>query len=105
SVVPPGGAFTPKQLQLDKQNGKLYWCDREGMQVARCKLDGSNIETLIDTSQGASRPGKDQTKWCVGIALDVKGGKLYWTQKGADNAGQGRILRAALEIPKGQTPA
>ena len=105
SIVPPGGAFTPKQLQLDKQNGKLFWCDREGMRVARCKLDGSNIETLIDTSRGESRPGKDQTKWCVGIALDVKGGKLYWTQKGADNAGQGRILRAGLEIPKGQTPA
>ena len=32
-------------------------------------------------------------------------GKLYWTQKGSDNAGEGRIFRANLEIPKGQTPA
>jgi len=105
SIVPPGGTFTPKQLQLDKKNGKLYWCDREGMRVVRCNLDGSNIETLVDTSQGDSRPGPDATKWCVGIALDVDGGKLYWTQKGSDNAGQGRIFRASLEIPKGQTPA
>jgi DNA-binding beta-propeller fold protein YncE len=105
SIVSPGGTFTPKQLQLDKQNGKLYWCDREGMRVLRCNLDGSNIETLIDTSQGDPRPGKDQTKWCVGIALDLKGGKLYWTQKGPDNAGLGRIFRAGLEIPKGQNPA
>jgi len=105
SIVPPGGTFTPKQLQLDKKNGKLYWCDREGMRVVRCNLDGSNIETLVDTSQGDSRPGPDATKWCVGIALDVEGGKLYWTQKGSDNAGQGRIFRANLEIPKGQTPA
>ena len=105
SIVPTGGTFTPKQLQLDKKNGKLYWCDREGMRVMRCNLDGSNIETLVDTSQGDPRPGPDERKWCVGIALDVEGGKLYWTQKGADNAGQGRIFRANLEIPKGQTPA
>ena len=105
NIVPSGGTFTPKQLQLDKKNSNLYWCDREGMRVMRCSLDGSHIETLVDTSKGDERPGKDQTKWCVGIALDVEGGKLYWTQKGNDNAGQGRIFRADLEIPKGQTPA
>ena len=104
-IVPPGGTFTPKQLQLDKQNGKLYWCDREGMRVMRCSIDGSNIETLVDSSQGDSRPGPDEKKWCVGIALDVERGKLYWTQKGSGNAEGGRIFRAGLEIPKGQTPA
>jgi hypothetical protein len=102
-IVPPGGTFTAKQLQLDEKNRKLYWCDREGMRVMRVNLDGSNIETLIDTSGGDSRPGKEIKKWCVGIALDVEGGKLYWTQKGSDNAGEGRIFRANLEIPKGQT--
>jgi sugar lactone lactonase YvrE len=105
NIVPTGRTFTPKQLQLDKKNGKLYWSDREGMRVMRCDLDGTHIETLVDTGQGESRPGKDQTKWCVGIALDVNGGKFYWTQKGNDNAGQGRVFRAGLEIPKGQTPA
>ena len=25
TIVPQGGTFTPKQLQLEKQNGKLYW--------------------------------------------------------------------------------
>jgi hypothetical protein len=104
-IVPPGGTFTPKQLQLDEKNRKLYWCDREGMRVMRANVDGSNIETLIDTSEGDSRPGKDIKKWCVGIVLDVEAGKLYWTQKGPDNAGEGRIFRANLEIPKGQTPA
>ena len=104
-IVPPGGTFTPKQLQLDKKNGKLYWCDREGMRVMRCNLAGSKIETLVDSSHGNERPGKDLKKWCVGIALDVERGKVYWTQKGADKAGQGRIFRANLEIPEGQTPA
>jgi DNA-binding beta-propeller fold protein YncE len=103
-IVPPGATFTPKQLQLDEKNRRLYWCDREGMRVMRANLDGSRIETLIDTSAGDTRPGKDIKKWCVGIALDVDGGKLYWTQKGPDNAGQGRIFRANLEIPKGQSP-
>ena len=104
-IVSPGGTFTPKQLQLDEKNRKLYWCDREGMRVMRANLNGSNIETLIDTSEGDTRPGKVIKKWCVGIALDVEGGKLYWTQKGSDNAGEGRIFRANLEIPKGQSAA
>ena len=72
TIVPPGGTFTPKQIQLDKVNGKLYWSDREGMRVMRSNLDGSDVETLVDTSQGDARPGKDATKWCVGIALDVE---------------------------------
>jgi len=105
SIIRPGGTFTPKQLQLDEKNRKLYWCDREGMRVMRANLDGSNIETLVDSSEGESRPGKDAKKWCVGIAVDAEDGKIYWTQKGPEKAGEGRIFRANLELPKGQTPA
>jgi DNA-binding beta-propeller fold protein YncE len=104
TIVAPGGTFTPKQLQIDKPNGKLYWCDREGMRVMRANLDGSGIETLVDTSRGDPRPGADPAKWCVGVAIDADAGKLYWTQKGGDNAGEGRILRANIDIPRGQTP-
>ena len=105
TVIPPGGTFTPKQLQLDKKNGKLYWSDREGMRVMRANLDGTNVETLVDTSQGDPRPGPDPTKWCVGIAVDADRGKFYWTQKGGDDAGQGRIFRTNIQIPNGQTPS
>ena len=105
TIVPPGGTFTPKQLQLQKKSRKLYWSDREGMRVMRANLGGSNIETLVDTSQGDPRPGPDARKWCVGIAVDPDGGKVYWTQKGDDKAGQGRIFRANIEIPQGQSPA
>jgi DNA-binding beta-propeller fold protein YncE len=104
-IVPPGGTFTPKQIKLEKKSGKLYWSDREGMRVMRANLDGSNVETLVDTSHGDPRPGPDARKWCVGIAVDTEGGKFYWTQKGAGNAGEGRIFRANIEIPKGQSPA
>src|SRR5712692_5381335 len=101
TIVPKGGTFTPKQLHLDKKNGKLYWCDREGMRVMRANLDGSKIETLVETGKGdADR--RDLTKWCVGIAVDTDRGQIYWTQKGPDDAGEGRIFRANIEIPKGE---
>jgi len=102
TIVPEGGTFTPKQLQLDKRNGKLYWSDREGMRVMRSNLDGSAVETLVETGRGdADR--RDQTRLCVGIAVDAGRGQIYWTQKGPDDAGQGRILRANIELPAGQS--
>ena len=104
NIVPPGGTFTPKQLQLDTKHRKLYWSDREGMRIMRANLDGSRIETLVETGHG-EEDRKDARKWCVGIAVDVKGGRVYWTQKGYEKAGEGRIFRANLEIPQGQTPA
>jgi sugar lactone lactonase YvrE len=104
TIVPVGGTFTPKQLKLDAVNRKLYWSDREGMRVMRANLDGSAIETLVITgTSDADR--KDAGRWCVGIAIDTHGGKLYWTQKGGDNANKGTIKRANLAMPKGATAA
>jgi hypothetical protein len=94
---------TPKQIHLDKAGGKLYWCDREGMRVMRANLDGAQVETLVATGHGA-QDRLDQTRWCVGITIDPKHGKLYWTQKGPDNAGLGRIFRANIDIPQGEGP-
>jgi len=103
-IVPKGATYTPKQLHLDKKNGKLYWSDREGMRVMRSNLDGSKIETLVETGRGDT-DRRDLTRWCVGITIDPKRGQFYWTQKGPDNAGLGRICRANIEIPKGETAA
>jgi DNA-binding beta-propeller fold protein YncE len=104
TIVPVGGTFTAKQLKLDKKNGKLYWSDREGMRVMRSNIDGSGVETLVETGQGdAAR--LDARNWCVGIAVDAARGKIYWTQKGGDNAGAGSIRRADIKIPKGQDAA
>ena len=102
TIVPAGGTFTPKQLHLDKGNGKLYWSDREGMRVMRANLDGSRVETLVDTSKGDARPGHDAKKWCVGVTIDPKRRQIYWTQKGPDNAGEGKICRAGFEIAQGE---
>lgn len=102
-VVPQGVTHTPKQIHLDKDNGKLYWCDREGMRVMRANLDGSQVEILVENGRGA-RDQRNQTRWCVGITLDPKLQKVYWTQKGPANAGQGRIFRAGIDIPNGASP-
>jgi hypothetical protein len=103
-IVPQGVTHTPKQLHLDKENGKLYWCDREGMRVMRANLDGSQVETLVETGRGdADR--RDQDRWCVGITIDPKHKKIYWTQKGPTKGGTGRLCRANIDIPKGESPA
>src|SRR5882724_10161883 len=104
TIIAPGDTFTAKQLQIDKENGKLYWCDREGMRVMRANLDGSKVETLVQTGAGEAER-RDQTRWCVGITIDPKRGQIYWTQKGPDNAEKGRLFRAGIEIPRGQTAA
>jgi hypothetical protein len=101
-IVPQGHTHTPKQIILDKKDGKLYWCDREGMRVMRCDLDGSRIETLVECGQSEA-DRKDPTKWCVGLTIDPKFRHIYWTQKGPDNAGLGRIFRANVDIPAGQS--
>jgi len=102
TVVPEAGTWTPKQLKLDAKHGKLYWSDREGMRIMRANEDGSKIETLVETAQGDTAR-EDARNWCVGFALDIDAGKMYWTQKGS--GGNGRIFRANTEIPKGQDAA
>jgi hypothetical protein len=104
TIVALGDTHSPKQIILDKKGGKLYWCDREGMRVMRCNLDGSKLETLIETGRGEA-DSRDATRWCVGLTIDPKSGHIYWSQKGPDNAGLGRICRANVEIPAGQTAA
>jgi hypothetical protein len=96
--------YTPKQLHFEAVGRKLYWGDREGMRVMRCDLDGSHVETLVQTGQGDD-DRRDQTRWCVGVAVDPATRHLYWTQKGPSDAGLGKILRAGIDPPAGDTPA
>lgn len=104
TIVKSGGTYTPKQLKLESRSGKLYWSDREGMKVQRANLDGSMLETLVVTGTAGT---DDSSHWCVGMALDVAGGKIYWTQKGGESAGpnHGSIRRANIEPPAGADPA
>jgi len=103
-IVPQGVTHTPKQIHLEKRSGKLYWCDREGMRVMRANLDGTNVETLVQTGEGED-DSREATKWCVGITVDPEAGQIYWTQKGPDNSGLGCIFRAGIDLPKGEDAA
>lgn len=104
AIVPSGGTFTPKQIQVELKSQKLYWADREGMRIMRCNLDGSGVEALVQAGFSEEHR-RDFTRWCVGIAVDPDSGRIYWTQKGGDNAGEGRIFRTGIEIPKGESPS
>ena len=106
TILPPGILYTPKQLTLARPRDAppaLYLCDREGMRVMRCGLDGSNVETLVQTGKVPEHQG-DQSRWCVGIAVDTESGVMYWTQKGPSKGNQGRIFRAPLAVPKETSP-
>ena len=71
------------------------------LQLAQLVKSGPPVDLL----RGDARPGRDARKWCVGIAVDSDRGQIYWTQKGPDDAGLGRIFRANVEIPKRENPA
>ncbi|KAM0545398.1 hypothetical protein ACHAPJ_011382 [Fusarium lateritium] len=104
TVLAPGAIHTPKQLVVDDETQHVYFCDREGMSVHRVKFDGSGHEVLVRTGDvTVSEHNKDQTRWCVGITLDKRYGHVYWTQKGPSKGVQGRIFRAGIDIPAGQT--
>ena len=89
-----------KQLVLVVEGGvkKLYWADREGMKVMRCNIDGSGVETVVDTSRDACTGS--QCKHAVGVAVDARNGWVYWTQKGA--GGTGSIHRAPTRVGPGE---
>lgn len=101
-IVDRGSFVTGKQLAADPATGRLYWSDREGRGIYRAEADGSELTQLVDTR--GSGPSEVE-EWCVGIAVDAAAGHLYWTQKGNADAGQGRIMRAGIEIPEGERAA
>ena len=85
--VDPGNPSLPPgigQPLVVVAEGKMYWVDRRASKVQRANLDGSEVEDLVTT--GLEDP--------TDLALDVAGGKMYWT----DESWNGRkIQRANLD--------
>jgi hypothetical protein len=105
-LIKPGDVHTPKQIIIDHDNQKLYFCDREGLRVMRCGLDGSEHEILVQRGDWKiEREQNDQLRWCVGISVSPKEGKFYWTQKGTSKGGKGKIFRANMKMPSGEDAA
>ncbi len=78
--------FGAASLALDSLHNKIYWLELDAASVIkRANLDGSNVETLISSTDPIDR-----------ITLDPEGGFLYWTG-GQFSAGTGLITRANLD--------
>ena len=78
---------------LDSTEGKMYWADTKNFpnnehKIRRANLDGSNIETLFTVLDN----------YLHGLALDVDGGKIYWTEIFVSSFGNySKIQRANLD--------
>jgi sugar lactone lactonase YvrE len=105
TLIETGAVNTPKQIAIDAVARKLYFCDREGCAVYRCKLDGSDLEPLVSRQPSKEGSATDVQDWCVGVAVSPQFKKFYWTQKGAPKSGRGRILCAGIDTPPGSIAA
>src|SRR5438105_4842518 len=74
--------------------GHLFFLDASGGRVLSVSPDGTGRKALVTDCRIPD-----------GIAVDAGRGHIYWTQKGPEKGGQGRILRAGIDIPKGETAA
>jgi hypothetical protein len=83
--------FYVADAALDERSGKIYWLAvydaHENGVIQRANLDGSELETLVDHNDGLN---PDYAP--VFLALDVAGGKMYWS-----SVGQVGIRRANLD--------
>src|SRR5947207_779976 len=74
--------------------GRLFYLEASGGRIHSANADGSDRKVIVT---GARIPD--------GVVVDLEAGHIYWTQKGPDDAGKGRIFRANIDIPKGETAA
>ena len=84
------GLQRPIDLALDLEQDKIYWTDRDEGTVHRASIEipagktsanRGDIETVV---KGLNTP--------IGMTLDLKAGKLYWTE-----GGNGAVGRANLD--------
>lgn len=75
----------PIDIDLDLANGLMYWTDRGVHQVLRARLDGSQVEVLVDQ-------GKAEIADPIGMSLDLARRKMYWSDMTTH-----RIHRANLD--------
>lgn len=89
-VYSPVPGEESRGIALDLANGKMYWVVRDGAltgRIVRADLDGASYEVLWTSSSSSSSVPVPS-----GIALDVLGDKMYWTEPHSN-----RIHRAYLD--------
>ncbi|MEM1270462.1 MAG: hypothetical protein AAGI08_10490 [Bacteroidota bacterium] len=83
SVEDVVSALAPADFTVERRSGKLYWVEQWTGLLRRSNLDGSASETLLS---GLAQPNA--------LALDVAGGKIYWSEVASSS---GLLRRADLD--------
>ncbi|XP_025082115.1 low-density lipoprotein receptor-related protein 4-like isoform X2 [Pomacea canaliculata] len=70
----------PKDIELDKRNGVMYWSDCGATPtIERANYDGTGRQTLVSGGEYLKQPNA--------IALDTVEGRLYWADGGTQKVG------------------
>ena len=69
--LPNNDDMWPMGFFVEDTTDKLYFADGRTGTIHRADLDGSNLETLITTTENSYG----------GLAVDVDGGRLYWVDR------------------------
>ena len=79
-----GGSARLRDMAIDSHDDWIYWADRgSSPKIQRAHLDGSGVEDLFTSVDGLGRPH--------GLALDIKGGSIYWTDTTTGDVLQGNL--------------
>jgi len=76
-------------IAIDLVNNKIYWTSTNlitGPKIWCADMDGKSPTVLLDFGSGSNSTPR-------AMSLDIKGGKMYWT-----NFGEGTIQRADLSV-------
>ncbi|MEM7312279.1 MAG: DUF4347 domain-containing protein, partial [Planctomycetota bacterium] len=82
------GLQSPVGLTIDSVNGKLYWTDTDTDTVHRSNLDGTSVETILNSTDFNGSP--------AGLQVDTLRGRLYIVDNDASGNGD-RILASDLD--------
>src|SRR5882724_6978302 len=114
TIIPAGVTFTPKQIHLDKDSGKLKWCvgitvDSERGHIYWTQKGPDNAElgsifrANIEIPPGENASTRtdievlfDKLPEPIDLELDLKNRVLYWTDRGNPPRGNS-VSRASID--------
>ena len=82
-------ASDPDGIDIDPEEGKMYWTNMQGGTVMRANLDGTDVEELIPT--GYCETPKQ-------LALDLVNRKMYWCDRDSPKVVRANMDGSGFEI-------
>ncbi len=79
------GLLHPRGIDIDEIHERIFWADTGSARIRSCDLLGGNVSDIAVVTDATGH-----------LALDVAGGKIYWTQ-GVHPGGGDRVRRANLD--------